>query len=129
MNGTRAALRSSAWPIAVFAGAAGAVIAVVALLLARLFGGPGASRTYAISGGCALCVQMLTYGIARWAVFRPRRPIMTAWAVGMVVRFGAVVLFATVALPAWRIAATPALLSFVIFLFVSTLLEPWLLRS
>jgi len=72
---------------------------------------------------------MVAYVIAFRAVRMPGRPIMTAWVAGMILRFGAVGAFGLAAVRGWQLAPVPALVSLVIFLFVSTLLEPWLLQS
>lgn len=129
MEARLSAARAQARPIATFAGASGATIAILGAGLTLLFGGSAGVRAVVVSAALAFVVQVATYAIARGALARPTRPVMTAWVIGMVVRFGMLVLYGTVLLRAWRLAPTPALLSFVIFLFVSTLLEPWLLRS
>ncbi len=115
--------------IGVFALASAALIGLLAALLSLAFSAPGSHRAVITSGVTAWAVQLLAFAIARAAVSRPKRPIMTAWVVGMILRFAAVVGFAFLAVRAWQLPAIPALLSFVIFLFLSTLLEPWLLHS
>jgi hypothetical protein len=110
-----------------FAAAAAALIGFSAALLALI--SPASTRALVTSAMAAWVVQVIAFAIARWAVPRPTRPIMTAWGVGMILRFGAVVAYALIAVRALELPPAPALLSFVIFLFVSTLLEPYFLRS
>jgi len=115
--------------IGAFAMVAAGVIAILAALLALAFHGPSDRRAIVISATLALIVQVASYAIARVAVSRPKRPIIIAWAAGMILRFAAVVAYAMLATYVWSLPPVPALLSFVVFLFVSTLLEPWLLHS
>jgi hypothetical protein len=115
--------------VAAFAAVAAALIALLGAALTLGFRSPADIRALAISAALAWLVQTVSYALARYAVSRPKRPIFTAWVVGMILRFGAVVVYALVGTRAWSLPPLPALLSFVIFLFVSTLLEPWLLYS
>jgi hypothetical protein len=112
-----------------FAAAAAALIGLSAALLALALKSPASTRALVTSAMAAWVVQVIAFAIARWAVPRPTRPIMTAWGVGMILRFGAVVAYALIAGRTLELPPVPALLSFVIFLFVSTLLEPFFLRS
>ncbi len=112
-----------------FAGAAAALIGVAAAVLVLVLNSPTSTRALVTSALAAWVVQVIAFAVARWAVPRPTRPIMAAWGVGMILRFGAVVAYAPVAVRALELPPVPALLSFVIFLFVSTLLEPFFLRS
>jgi hypothetical protein len=129
MNAPVGTGRHAPRPVAVFACAAAGVICITGLALTAMFGGAAARRAVVASGILALAVQVVAYSAARSALVRPARPIMTAWVAGMLLRFGAVVAYALLALRPLMLAPVPALLSFVIFLFVSTLLEPWLLHS
>jgi hypothetical protein len=115
--------------IAAFAVVCGAAIGVSAVLLSLVFGGTAGRRAVAASAIVALAVQVIAYAVARRALRRPGRPIITAWVVGMILRFGALTVYALVALRVWALAPVPALLSLVVFFFLSTLLEPWLLQS
>jgi len=129
MTERRASRWSAGRAIAVFAATSAGAIAVLAGLLVLVFDGPTGRRAVAASAGVAFGVQMVAYVIAFRAVRMPGRPIMTAWVAGMILRFGAVGAFGLAAVRGWQLAPVPALVSLVIFLFVSTLLEPWLLQS
>ena len=110
-----------------FAATAAAIIAGAGLVLEwAVFVGVDGRHAVAVSGVVALVVQLVAFGVSRglrqWNV-------IGAWGLGAIIRFAALALYAVVGIKSWSLAATPALLSFVIFLFLSTLAEPWLLRS
>lgn len=87
----------------------------------------GASDAHAIqvSAGVAIVVQALTFAIVRLVA---REQVIAAWGMGVLVRFAVVAVWAFVAIPALGLAAGPALLSLVLFFFVSTLVEPLFLN-
>lgn len=121
--------RSAASAIAMFTVLAGLVIGITALVLAAILHGPATHRALVTSAAFAVGVQMIAYGLAYAAVRRPNRPVIVGWALGMLLRFVMLAVYALIFVPAWRLPVVPALLSFVIFLFVSTLLEPRLLQT
>jgi hypothetical protein len=121
--------RSAAGAIAMFAVLVGLVIGITALVLAAILHGAASHRALASSAAFALGVQVIAYALAYQAVRRPGRPVFVGWALGTILRFGVVAVYALLVVPAWRLPAVPALLSFVIFLFLSTLLEPRLLQT
>lgn len=121
--------RSTTVDLAVFAAASGATIALVALVLALVFVGTPDRRAVAVSAGIAIVVQCIAFVLARRATRAPGRPIIAAWAVGIVLRFLVLAVYALLVVRAWQLAPTAALVSLAIFFFLSTLLEPWLLRS
>jgi hypothetical protein len=129
MQGVETAGRSMAGSIAAFFFVSAGCVAVASGVLALVFAGPGARRAVAVSAVLALAVQMVAYVVAFRAIRMPGRPIMTAWVVGMILRFGALAALGLVGVRAWQLPPVPALVSLVIFLFVSTLVEPWLLQS
>jgi CHASE2 domain-containing sensor protein len=112
-----------------FAAGAAALIAPSATLLTLAFRAPRDARALVTSAVLAWIIQVVAFAIARRSLMQPKRPIMIAWLLGMVLRFAAVVAYAVLAVYAWQLPAVPALVSFVIFLFVSTLLEPFLLHT
>ncbi len=73
----------------------------------------------------AFGVQLLTFAIVRLVA---REQVIAAWGLGVLVRFAVVALWAFVLIPALQLAATPALISLVAFLFVSTVIEPLFLN-
>lgn len=78
-----------------------------------------------VSAGVAIVVQALTFAIVRLVA---REQVIAAWGMGVLVRFAVVAVWAFVAIPALGLAAGPALLSLVLFFFVSTLVEPLFLN-
>jgi hypothetical protein len=110
---------------AIFAATTAAIIATLALVLDRAFAGPDGRHAIAVSAALALVVQLVAFAVS-WRLRRWN--VIGAWGVGVATRFVALVLYAA-GIKSWALAPVPALLSFVIFLFLSTLAEPWLLRS
>jgi hypothetical protein len=112
--------------LALFAATTAVIIAVVALLLDQGFAGADAHHAVAVSAVVALVVQVVAFGVS-WRLRRWN--VMGAWGLGVAIRFVALGVYALVGVRAWGLAPVPALLAMVIFLFLSTLAEPWLLRS
>jgi hypothetical protein len=109
-----------------FAATTAAIIAVVALLLDQVFAGTDGRHAVAVSAAVAFGVQLLAFAVS-WRLRAWN--VLGAWGLGVVTRFVALALYAVVGVKAWGLAPEPALLAMVIFLFLSTLAEPWLLRS
>lgn len=128
MHPVAAGRRSVARGIAMFATLSGLVIGITALVIAVMVHGAASQRAVAASAAFALGVQVVAFALAYEAVRRPGRPIFVGWGLGMLLRFGMLAVYALVIVPALQLPAVPALLSFVIFLFLSTLLEPRLLK-
>jgi hypothetical protein len=111
---------------AIFAASAAAIIVVLALVLDQFFGGPDEHHAVAVSALAAFVVQLVAFAVS-WRLRAWN--VMGAWGLGVGIRFVALALYALVGIKVWRLAPAPALLGFAIFLFLSTLAEPWLLRS
>jgi hypothetical protein len=77
------------------------------------------------SGWLAVVVQCFTFAIARLVA---RRQVIAGWGVGVLLRFAVVAAWALVGASALGLPGAPALLSLVLFLFLSTLLEPLFLQ-
>ncbi|HEV7766777.1 MAG TPA: hypothetical protein VGQ76_17385, partial [Thermoanaerobaculia bacterium] len=106
--------------------AAAALLSVAAWVLMIAF--PTALDRHAIvvSAGIAYVVQLLSFVIARsWATTN----VVAGWGLGMLLRFGVLALYALVFAKALGLPLTSALVSLAAFFFVSTLLEPVLLKS
>ena len=84
-----------------------------------------AVRAIYASAWLAVAVQCMTFAIARVVA---RAQVMAGWALGMILRFATVAFWAFLGIKAMGIVAGPALLSLVIFFFVSTLVEPLFLN-
>jgi hypothetical protein len=111
---------------AIFAAWAAAIILLVTLILEQVFAGADGHRAVLVSAAVAFVVQIAAFaaitGLRGWNV-------MGAWGVGVGIRFVALALYALVGIKVWALAPVPALLTLVICFFLSTLAEPWLLRS
>lgn len=79
-----------------------------------------------VSGGLVVAVQMLAFVMARLLL---RKNAMLGWGLGSVLRLLTLVVYAVVVAKASRALLTPALLSFVGFLFVTTVIEPLFLKQ
>ncbi len=112
--------------IATYAGIAAVVIAVTGAGFAAIFPGPGERLAVEVSAVTALVVQVVAFAVA-WRLRGWN--LVGAWGLGAAIRFVAIVVYAFVGLRIWALDPTPALLSLVTFFFLSTLAEPWLLRS
>jgi hypothetical protein len=85
-----------------------------------------AGRTAVVASAClAFAVQMAAFAVVR--VMQPRH-LMLGWGLGSVLRLVALVVYALVVAKLWRAPMTPALLSFVAFLFATTVVEPLFLK-
>ena len=112
---------------AIFAATTAAIIAGVGLLLGSVaFHDGDGHHAVIVSGASALVVQLVAFAVS-WRLRSWN--VMGAWGLGVVIRFAGLALYAMLAIKVWALAPVPALVSFVIFLFLSTLAEPWLLRS
>ena len=101
------------------------IMALGALLDATVFPSPAARRAVQISAAIAYATQLA--GFAMLSRLR-RWNVMAAWGLSALLRFAALAAYA-LSLKALALPAEPALISLVTFFFVTTLAEPWLLRS
>lgn len=86
--------------------------------------GPTARAVLAALAWVAL-LQLVAYVLIRLA---GRRRLMLAWAGGAVVRLVGLVVFALVVVPSFALPLAAALLWLAVLLFVSTLIESYLLK-
>jgi hypothetical protein len=103
-------------------------IIAVALLgaIAWAFLDEPARQAMMLSAGIAVAVQVVAFTMARLLL---RKNVMLGWGLGSVLRLVVLVLFAVVSARTARATMTPALLSFVGFLFVTTVIEPIFLKQ
>ena len=114
--------RSVLRAVLVFTIAQGLLVAVVALVLMQ-FVWTDAQSAHAIQASAWLSVgvQVVTFSIARVVA---QQQVIAGWGVGVLLRFAIVAFWAFLGIAALGLAETPALMSLVIFFFVSTLIEP-----
>ncbi|MEX2151802.1 MAG: hypothetical protein WD825_00590 [Gemmatimonadaceae bacterium] len=101
-----------------------AIVAVVGAVAWALVSPAGRQAVFA-SAALALGVQAIAFVVAR--LLRPRN-LLLGWGLGSLLRLVALVLYALVVAKLWRAPLAPALLTFVAFLFVTTVIEPVFLR-
>jgi hypothetical protein len=102
-----------------------AVVLVVGGLLAALFRGPGDLRAIGISGAVALVVQSAAFSLSR-AVGAGN--IAARLGMGALLRFFALAIYALLVIVVFKLPATAALISLATFFFVSTVIEPLLIK-
>ena len=105
---------------------AAALIAASGWMLTLVFPGSDAARAIRIAACVAIAVQLLAFGIARVMV---RTNVVAGWGIGMFLRFATLAIFALTLLKAFALPAAATLVSLAMFFFVSTLVEPWLLKQ
>lgn len=111
-------------PFALYTAACVAIVVVVGGA-ASLFTDSDGRQAVLASACLALGVQLIAFAVAR--LLQPRHLVL-GWGLGSVMRLVALVLYAVVVAKLWRAPMAPALLSFVAFLFVMTVVEPLFLR-
>src|SRR4030095_6865508 len=113
-------------PVVLFASLTLAVIAVSGFAIAAAYGSPDASRAIWTSAAVAFAVQVMAFAIVKLSA---KTNVMAGWGVGAILRFVVLGGYALVAVTALALQSGAALLSLVAFFFLSTLLEPLLLKS
>jgi hypothetical protein len=101
------------------------VIAVLgALVLQRIFVEPGSTAAVWVSAALAVFVQLATFAIARR--YARRGDLLKGWGIGALLRVGALVAYGFAFFGPWTLSVPleAALLSFALFLFLSTVIEP-----
>ena len=102
-----------------------ALVVVSAWLLALSFGGPRDAEAIRLSAIVAVAVQLVAFAITAAIA---RRHLIAGWGAGSMLRFTALVVYAVLATRVLALPPVAALVSLVIFLFISTLIEPLFLR-
>lgn len=103
-------------------------VVAVALLgaIAWALVAPAAREVLVVSAGLAVMVQMVAFTVAR---LLQRRNLMLGWGLGSLLRLVVLVVYAFVVAKVGQAPLAPALLSFVAFLFVTTVFEPVFLKQ
>jgi hypothetical protein len=110
-----------------YTAAQGSIVLAAAFIMQR-FVWTDASMASSIqaSAWLAVVVQTFSFAIARLA---SRQQVIAAWGMGVLVRFAVVAFWAFLGIKAFGLVPGPALLSLVVFFFVSTLIEPIFLNA
>jgi hypothetical protein len=112
--------------VGVFAAACLATVAGVGAVLYFVFRDPGERRALAIGAAVAVVVQLAAFAVARAFV---RRNAMAGWGLGIAVRFVAFALWALLLVGWLGLPGSAALLGMACYLFVTTLIEPFFLKT
>lgn len=122
VDGTTGMLKS----LAGFTAAQGGIVFGAMLVLQRFVWteATGADAVRA-SAWLAFIVQTFTFMIARLVA---RQNVIAGWGLGVILRFGSVAFWALLGIKALGLVSGPALISLVVFYFVSTLVEPLFLN-
>ena len=111
--------------ITVFAVLSAAIIAVLAWLLGLAFRTPADHRAIWVSATVAYVVQLFTFAIARFAI---TSNVMVGWGIGVLLRLVTLVVYGFLILKPYGLPPISAMISLVAFFFLSTLIEPVLLK-
>lgn len=112
--------------VALFSVAQALLVMGCAFVLMRFVWTDAASATaISMSARLAIGVQVVTFAIAKMV---SRQQVIAGWALGVLLRFAMVAFWAFLGIKAFGLAPSPALLSLVVFFFVSTLIEPLFLN-
>jgi len=111
---------------AIFALLTVVLIAAVGWILSVFYTSAADHRAILVSAGLAIVVQLVAFTIVRLV---PREHVVAGWGVGVLLRFAVLALYGLVIANAMGLPSAAALVSFASFLFVSTTIEPLLLKK
>ena len=127
MNATvKPATTAVAKPIGLFAGLSLVLIALAAWVMTLVYESPDATRAVWTSAAVAFSVQVIAFAVVKLSA---KTNVMAGWGVGAILRFLVLGVYALVFVKALGLPSGAALLSLVAFFFLSTLIEPLLLKS
>jgi hypothetical protein len=112
--------------LAIFAVVSLCVIAAAAWILTFAFPTAADRHAIVVSAGIAFVVQLCAFTVARYFA---STNVVAGWGLGMLLRFGVLAIYALIFVKVLGLSMTAALVSLAAFFFVSTLLEPVLLKS
>jgi hypothetical protein len=106
-----------------------AAIAILgAVVLTQLFTEPRSARAIWTSAALAIGIQLATFAVANR--YARRGDAIKGWGIGTLIRVTALMFYGLLFFGPWKVALPlePALLSFALFVFGSTLIEPLFLQ-
>lgn len=113
-------------PIGLFAILSLALIALAAWVMTLVYQSPDAARAVWTSAAVAFSVQVIAFAIVKLSA---KTNVMAGWGVGAILRFLVLGVYALVFVKALGLPSGAALISLAAFFFLSTLIEPLLLKS
>lgn len=109
-----------------FTAAQGTTIVVAMLVMQRvIWTDAAAASAVRASAWLAFAVQSFTFVVARLVA---REQVIAGWGLGVLLRFASLLFWAFLGIKALGLVSGPALISLVVFYFVSTLVEPLFLN-
>jgi hypothetical protein len=117
-NGVGGVLRA----VLAFTAAQAVLVLLAATILQRVvFTDAMSGQAVRASAWLAVSVQLVSFAIARLVA---RQQMIAGWGLGVMMRFAVVAFWAFLGIKAFGLLPAPALISLVLFFFVSTLIEP-----
>jgi hypothetical protein len=110
-----------------FAAACAATIGAAWAIGVLMFTDPAVRRALHIAAAVGFVIQMVAFLVAREMARRGN--VIAGWGIGVALRFGALAIFALVAVPRLGLPLAASLVGLATFLFISTLIEPLFLKS
>ena len=111
--------------VALFGAASLGVIDITGLVFSLVYRSPADTRAVWTSAAVAFGVQLLAFAIVKLSA---RTNVMAGWGIGAVLRFAVLAIYAIVVVEALGLPQGAALVSLAAFFFLSTLIEPLLLK-
>lgn len=102
------------------------VVLLAGACLALVFRGPGDLAAIGVSGVVAVVVQLAAFSLSRVA---GAGNIMARMGTGAILRLFSLVAYALIVVFVLKLPTAPALVSLAAFFFLSTLIEPLLIKS
>jgi hypothetical protein len=110
---------------AIFAVATAAIVAASGSLLALAYRGGAERHAIVVSAWVAFGVQLFAFAIARLTL---RSNVVAGWGLGALLRMAALAVYAFLVVNALGLVSGAALISLATFFFLTTLIEPLLLK-
>ena len=112
--------------LVLFAVASLVLIGAAAGVMILFYQSPDAAKAVWTSAAIAFAVQVIAFAIVKLS---SKENVIASWGIGAIIRFLVLGIYALVIVKALGLNSAAALVSLVAFFFVSTLLEPLLLKS
>ena len=113
-------------PVVLFAVSSLALIVAAAWVMTFIYESPDAVRAIWTSAAVAFTVQVIAFAIVKLSA---KTNVIAGWGIGSIVRFLVLGVYALVFVKALGLPSGAALVSLATFFFLSTLIEPLLLKS
>lgn len=102
------------------------IMAITGWILSLVFQKPGDERAILTSAIIAFVVQVIAFAIIKLSA---EKNVIAGWGLGALLRFIVFAVYALVIVKAFALPSGTAMISMAAFFFLSTLIEPLLLKS